>query len=703
MSDNISPTRVRYTDRQFLQAADLQTDQSYHRAARWRHNLALHSWGILAGLEVSASGLNPLTTTVNVTAGMALDGYGRELVIQTTNSERQPLNENQSYDVWLVYREDKVSPKSTQPSDGCATTTEAVRVEEKPRVLVTKTADRRSASPSRPDCVPVGDLDFGPDRPAPPPERGWPVFLARLDFRADDVGTLRWLPDTSERQYAGLVADRITAPLRPQQSARTVIINGADPNNPTLRFAVATCKASESINLETNPPFIAVHTAAADSRRIELRSEKVTIAGDMVFRDGSAIQFAANPVTPSSDDVHAQPLNGVDHWRMYHHFTPPEPRQDPQIGGPPQPPPRFSDELRITMPSVPAGANQVVIGFFGDKGKFEPVLAVREKSVEVYGTLRVIGGEITGSFTKLPAGAAQAGGNGAISPDALKTAIETFLRGGGDSEIVLKPTLDVGTWTDGQITEVLNKFWEPRSKVLAGWIFDKDQKRAGDLVQGMPAKDDDDKAIKAFADELWKKQDQLKTLLTAILENVPKNDDDQVLNAARNARVSEVAELIADKLVNVRDHLGMKAIGKKLPDADRDPNQQTRETAEALLAAKFKPLVEGLLVGGKLRSQALVAAIFNHGENADPVSGKWAVASALGHKLPVFPNNPTTDTTAVPAFIIPIQARLRNFIEHLIQVVKDGAGTQAHDEDPRFKEYTQLMKAIKVVAKLIPD
>ena len=56
MSTTQIPTRVRFFNGQFLQAADLVDEQAYHVQMRWRHNLALHSWGIVAGLEPSVDG-----------------------------------------------------------------------------------------------------------------------------------------------------------------------------------------------------------------------------------------------------------------------------------------------------------------------------------------------------------------------------------------------------------------------------------------------------------------------------------------------------------------------------------------------------------------------------------------------------------------------------------------------------------------------
>src|SRR5687767_9169717 len=104
MSAEPVPTRVRFYDRQFLQAEDLRAEQSYHLQMRWRHNLAQHSWGIVAGLELRLDGLGEQARLV-IDRGMALDGYGRELVLAHAEAKRlADYNKETSYDVWLDYR-----------------------------------------------------------------------------------------------------------------------------------------------------------------------------------------------------------------------------------------------------------------------------------------------------------------------------------------------------------------------------------------------------------------------------------------------------------------------------------------------------------------------------------------------------------------------------------------------------------------------
>ena len=69
--------RVNYFTYQFLVEKDFDDEQAYHVGMRRSHNRALHSWGVVEGLEVSASGAQEVT----ISPGMAIDREGREIVL----------------------------------------------------------------------------------------------------------------------------------------------------------------------------------------------------------------------------------------------------------------------------------------------------------------------------------------------------------------------------------------------------------------------------------------------------------------------------------------------------------------------------------------------------------------------------------------------------------------------------------------------
>src|SRR5712692_3823966 len=74
--------RLHYYQRQYLGALDFEAQQAYHRDMRRRLNLAHHTWGIVTGLELqSAQKTGTNGFDINITPGMAIDGYGREIVM----------------------------------------------------------------------------------------------------------------------------------------------------------------------------------------------------------------------------------------------------------------------------------------------------------------------------------------------------------------------------------------------------------------------------------------------------------------------------------------------------------------------------------------------------------------------------------------------------------------------------------------------
>src|SRR5438876_907383 len=75
--------RLHYYQRQYLGAQDFEDQQAYHRDMRRRHNLAQHTWGIVTGLELLAKAKDSPKGAydIYVLPGMAVDGYGREVVV----------------------------------------------------------------------------------------------------------------------------------------------------------------------------------------------------------------------------------------------------------------------------------------------------------------------------------------------------------------------------------------------------------------------------------------------------------------------------------------------------------------------------------------------------------------------------------------------------------------------------------------------
>jgi hypothetical protein len=68
--------RVHYRERQRLLSADFIAEQSYRLGAAGRHYLGPHLWGVVRGLRLLKRGNNWI-----LNPGLAIDGYGREIVV----------------------------------------------------------------------------------------------------------------------------------------------------------------------------------------------------------------------------------------------------------------------------------------------------------------------------------------------------------------------------------------------------------------------------------------------------------------------------------------------------------------------------------------------------------------------------------------------------------------------------------------------
>jgi hypothetical protein len=78
--------RLNYYEGEYLGAVDFAAEQQYHRNMRQRHNLGQHTWGIISGLGLAVAPNGGTsggfaTADVYLQPGMAVDGFGREIVV----------------------------------------------------------------------------------------------------------------------------------------------------------------------------------------------------------------------------------------------------------------------------------------------------------------------------------------------------------------------------------------------------------------------------------------------------------------------------------------------------------------------------------------------------------------------------------------------------------------------------------------------
>ena len=116
--------RPNFFSGRLLTADDLREEQEYHREKHRRHLQMLHGFGVVDGLQVDVASDG---TTISVEPGMAIDPYGREIVLDDLVVLPIPFNASSPTCVVVQYAERLVDPVpvadgGTEPShieEGC--------------------------------------------------------------------------------------------------------------------------------------------------------------------------------------------------------------------------------------------------------------------------------------------------------------------------------------------------------------------------------------------------------------------------------------------------------------------------------------------------------------------------------------------------------------------------------------------------------
>jgi hypothetical protein len=91
-------TRPHFFTGQLLDAATLQAEQDYQREKLRRHNLRLHGFGVVSGLDVhmeTSSGTD--RGRIIVDPGYAIDGYGEEIAVCASAALTPPSGGNEAF------------------------------------------------------------------------------------------------------------------------------------------------------------------------------------------------------------------------------------------------------------------------------------------------------------------------------------------------------------------------------------------------------------------------------------------------------------------------------------------------------------------------------------------------------------------------------------------------------------------------------
>ena len=223
-------TRVYYGERQIITRDDLADEQQFLIAARRRHNLAQHDWGIVNGLELEDD-----FGAVKLAAGLAIDGYGRELILSQTL--RIPLKylvqlNADHIGAWLTY---------ALVDETVSRTTGEQRTREEARVRLETVSSADEIDPRRPTDVPSSQPgQTAEDAPLDDPNLQWPVFIGLV--KRDSPISFHVVSTPDRRPYAGLRGEMITSP---SGAARVQV--GAEAQGDNRAFAVSTLDAGGKI------------------------------------------------------------------------------------------------------------------------------------------------------------------------------------------------------------------------------------------------------------------------------------------------------------------------------------------------------------------------------------------------------------------------------------------------------------------------
>jgi hypothetical protein len=113
---SIATERPLFFEGQYLGADDLTAIINYVRANFSRENIGHHSWGIVAGLNLVAQAITDTAVDYFIQPGVAVDGFGRIVVITSPariTSEKFLNMSSGNIDVWIRYDQSEFSATRT--------------------------------------------------------------------------------------------------------------------------------------------------------------------------------------------------------------------------------------------------------------------------------------------------------------------------------------------------------------------------------------------------------------------------------------------------------------------------------------------------------------------------------------------------------------------------------------------------------------
>lgn len=217
-----------YRDGQYLSAADFDLALDYPRRALGRHELGSHTWGLVVGLELEEvpDPSDPTLADVFLTPGMAVDGYGRQIVsfarIPIDTSLFDAFTDQAHRSVWIEFDETLAQSLGTGYDD--CNSLEPNRAVESFRLLVDPLSTTTDvlvngvvavAEPAAGATIPADTSAPFQELPSEPPLARWPLRLGSLRW---DGGVRRFRPAGNrlleQRRYTSVVAAEVLAPAK---------------------------------------------------------------------------------------------------------------------------------------------------------------------------------------------------------------------------------------------------------------------------------------------------------------------------------------------------------------------------------------------------------------------------------------------------------------------------------------------------------
>ncbi|QWH88430.1 hypothetical protein EXW29_09615 [Bacillus toyonensis] len=150
--------RMNYFPGQLLMARHFKAEQSYMNEKRHLLNRLIHGRGIVCGLIVKEDACIGKSREITITPGVALDGYGREVIVHREItmkiSEIESCDSSQekpeSFYLCLEYAECKKEPVPNLNSCSCEETCEYSRIQEGFKIVI-----REKEPPQNNCCTPL--------------------------------------------------------------------------------------------------------------------------------------------------------------------------------------------------------------------------------------------------------------------------------------------------------------------------------------------------------------------------------------------------------------------------------------------------------------------------------------------------------------------------------------------------------------------